>query len=659
MAYSYLTVEFIEIPIENEYLGIDESISGLGLNEIFKNNRVAAMQTIIPPFIIGNKYEMTVEEGISIDNIGVTYTPIGGSVKRVPLSNFPIMDLPSGGYRIEVLSEYPVIIYDIETGNDIAWPYGYFELVGTGKVYSGYISDNYKTALDADYNLNNLFTIQSITGEPDSGLGTVIITANFSNAFFSVPETFPFATITIHNEAQTPIRDVNPDHLVFNVNIEIPNAPFQNLQIISSAESWEISNTLPSWLQISSLSGTGSMTLEVKPKDYSVLNVGQYSYAINVKIGTYLFEVPVTLNVAANIRNPFKKGRLYFTRENIYLGYNSEIVNTYLHLEFKIDVFDINTNVKVTYLRSYDLPLFKGKGEFYVGDIVDSLLNDISKLSDFVPDFKTNYVKKQFKPAEVSISFNERNYSNHSDVLSGSIEMFKMIKGYRPFMTTGDLALLTVAQQEITRITPKSVISTSFVYIGKPRIMVKINNVVVEDFEVDQTVDEIIYSYYRFNNNVKPGDSVEIIIIKGLETRTQRFLVFKNGLESSFLFFENTNGLIEPYEFSGRRRVNSGVKHTTTKKIKNRASYEKKIFTENSQGLTINTGQLLKTDHRVVVSIIRSENVWCSFDGVEGNYISIDSTTTKLINQDTSNSEEDFDIEFNILEDTDASIYPQ
>lgn len=188
--------------------------------------------------------------------------------------------------------------------------------------------------------------------------------------------------------------------------------------------------------------------------------------------------------------------------------------------------------------------------------------------------------------------------------------------------------------------------------------MVKINNKIIEDFEVEDSPDEIIYSYYRFNNNLKPGDLIEIIISKELETRTQRFLVFKNGLESNFLFFENSNGLIEPYEFTGRRRVLSTLKHTTSSKIINRIGYDKKVFTDNTQGLILNTGQLLKTDHKIILSIIRSENVWCAFENADAAYLRIDATTTKLTNQDTNNSEEDFDIEFNILEDTDASIYP-
>jgi hypothetical protein len=63
--------------------------------------------------------------------------------------------------------------------------------------------------------------------------------------------------------------------------------------------------------------------------------------------------------------------------------------------------------------------------------------------------------------------------------------MFKMAKGFKPFMTENQLALLT-AQQEITRITPQSFVGTSFVYFGTPRVIVKKNNAVIDDFEIEE-----------------------------------------------------------------------------------------------------------------------------------------------------------------------------
>lgn len=368
----------------------------------------------------------------------------------------------------------------------------------------------------------------------------------------------------------------------------------------------------------------------------------------------YVETVPVGF-----LENPFSSGNLYFTKALDFLKFNSTTPDTYISFDITIKTFKINTFEPLVYNRTYKMPLFKGKGEFHIGTIVHDLLEEINDLTDFVPHFKTNYYKTQYRPAEITIYFEEIQFGETvSDLVSANLPMFKMAKGYKPFMTDSKLALLTVSQQEVTRITPQSFIGTSFVYFGTPRIVVKKNNRIIEDFEIEPTENQVIYSYFRFLNDVKPGDSIEIIIIKELETRSQRYLVFQNGMESTYFFFENHNGLIEPYEYSGRRRVFTPLKHITTPKFKNLYSYNSKVKTEIEQTMTINTGQLTKTDHRIITAICASLNVWCSLDNPAGPYFKVDSTTSKIANQDTSSNDESFDIEFNILENADASIYP-
>lgn len=69
--------------------------------------------------------------------------------------------------------------------------------------YLGYVNSNYKTAFDLDYNSTNLFTVTSINGEVSSGIGTVIIEANFSGAVFTGASN-DFLDVTIENEVLAP-----------------------------------------------------------------------------------------------------------------------------------------------------------------------------------------------------------------------------------------------------------------------------------------------------------------------------------------------------------------------------------------------------------------------------------------------------------------------
>lgn len=71
--------------------------------------------------------------------------------------------------------------------------------------YEGYVSDYYRTAFNLDFNSGNLYTVQSIRGALNSGLGTVIITAKFSGAVFDGQFSDVSGVIfTIENEPAVP-----------------------------------------------------------------------------------------------------------------------------------------------------------------------------------------------------------------------------------------------------------------------------------------------------------------------------------------------------------------------------------------------------------------------------------------------------------------------
>ena len=550
------------------------------------------------------------------------------------------------------------------TSNQAAIPHFYPDDGINPDRFSGFICENYKDAVNLDANLLGQFTIGWTNGPTNSGIGSVLITANFSDAVFSVDLNSTSAIITIVNEGSVPVDppptyDVTPLSLNFNVVKSVPGTVSQPLTI-TTPSAWTITATLPSWLQLSAVSGSGNSVVNVTPINYSAMVAGDHSFSFNVVTGGETFSITIILTVYDFIQNPFLPGKLYFTQELDYLKFSSITPGTYIDFTIEIKVFKINTYEPIIYNRTYKFPLFQGKGDFHIGTLVHNLFEEIQELSDFIPDLKTNYYKRQYRPAEITVSFEEKTFGTTvPGLISIDMPMFKMVKGFKPFTTEGELTLLTVAQQEITRITPKSIIGTSFIYVGTPRIVVKKNNVIIEDFTISPVANQVIYSYFRFINKLKSGDSIDIIIVNGLETRTSRFLVFQNGLENTYFFFENNNQMLEPFEFSGRRRVSSPLKHTTTPKFKNLYAYDKKVDTDVKQTFIVNTGQLGKADHRIITALSASLNVWCSFDNPDGPYFKVDATTTKIDNQDTSTSEEDQNVEFNILENANASIYPR
>jgi hypothetical protein len=94
-----------------------------------------------------------------------------------------------------------VLLVDVLTLNYISWQYGSF-ISGSG--YSSFISTNYRSAFNLDYNSSSLFTVTSFNGSSNSGTGTVVIVANYANANFVLNNNTSGATVTIENQALVP-----------------------------------------------------------------------------------------------------------------------------------------------------------------------------------------------------------------------------------------------------------------------------------------------------------------------------------------------------------------------------------------------------------------------------------------------------------------------
>lgn len=111
-------------------------------------------------------------------------------------------------------------------------------------IYSGFISQFFKTAFNLDYNTSNLFTVTVTNGPTASGLGTVTIEANYLNAIFEEVHTPPCINLTIQNEDYVAPFEI--DSIQFS---EASTNPCQNVQVsVTTSELIDqvISPVLPS-----------------------------------------------------------------------------------------------------------------------------------------------------------------------------------------------------------------------------------------------------------------------------------------------------------------------------------------------------------------------------------------------------------------------------
>lgn len=450
---------------------------------------------------------------------------------------------------------------------------------------------------------------------------------------------------------------VTPNNLNFYVTVGA-NLPASQTVSVLSADPWEVISNLPEWLSVSQLSGSGNATLIFTPSNFQNLPEGQYIHEMSISDGTNVIVITITMNLKVFLASPFVTGKLHFTKDLNYLNFISQNNGIYVQLTVNLKVFKNKTYEEVDYERVYSIPLSDKKGHFHLGTIVHDLFDEIEKFTDFVTELSGNYFSTGYKPAVVSIAYEEKQYVTTfivPELISGSITGILFVKGVSPFITQNQLSLLTAQQQFLSRISKNSVIGINFTHSGTPTVLVKRNNTVIDT----QTLTafgsgRFIYNYYRFENDFKVGDLIEVFVADGENSRSHRYLVHYDGVESTFFFFENQHGVFEPFELIGRRRISSNYKHTLNSRYKNLFAFDEKLKTVNLQSFVINSGTIHPEDHRILDYMIKSEKVWCSFTGPNGNYVRVNCTSTKNLVSDTASNNYDSDVEFQILENTDA-----
>lgn len=109
--------------------------------------------------------------------------------------------------------------------------------------YLGFISENYKDAVNLDANATNLFTVEWTNGAINSGIGTVKITANYPNAVFVVDFNDCGAVTTIQNDSVPPF---NISEIIFE-ETEFNKCQFVKVSVETSVLATEIIQPIASF----------------------------------------------------------------------------------------------------------------------------------------------------------------------------------------------------------------------------------------------------------------------------------------------------------------------------------------------------------------------------------------------------------------------------
>jgi hypothetical protein len=541
--------------------------------------------------------------------------------------------------------------------------------------YKGYSSTNYKNALNLDVNSTNLFTITWDEGTEDLGLGTVVITANFDNAVFSVVTNTATADILITNEnppdpidPPDPTFSFTPSSLTF-VHKQNGPRPIQNVTM--TGNSWRIiakpyfilSSSTPgvAIVPITDSSGTylialgsGNATVGIALDVYYDSEVvfapadlsGSFNILKdNVQFGVINYTVSVT-RLSDFFQIPYAEGQKAFTLDPVFFNFQSANTNTYFQFDALIKTYDFFTNELTENFIPQKVVLFKGKSKVNLGQIIHRLMRKFSEVNETL---------LQYKYAKLQLTVSENLILDDSVVREGISSEIPFVAGLSRGIT--DFGFLEFNPK------PNRVTKNSFAYlnilipVGSYELKTFKNGMLINTEALPTNSTTTLCKKVVFNTYTQ-GDVIEFVLDlvdeNNEDAPKKTFCMFPPGMYSNHIVWENEFKLQSAIECTGKGSLDPKLEFQSQKVYKNLVETLEHLSSSKEVKLYIDTGWLLLTDIDTVESLMRTKRAWL----IQGDKrISLRPIREKLPPQDYDNELISFPLEFTINRAYDEETY--
>ncbi|MDR6844537.1 hypothetical protein [Flavobacterium granuli] len=542
--------------------------------------------------------------------------------------------------------------------------------------YDGYTSDNYVSAFNSDYNSEDLFSLSSYSGPESEGKGTVIITANYPGALFSVVLETADVTITITEGDDEPIDPEDPPPTfsftpVSMAFVHQQNVPSPTQLITLTGDLWKVKSkpnfilgtSSPGVTIVSVTDGTGTYFV-ASGSGNAIVGVGLSEYydsdAIftgvdlagtfeilknNVHFGNINYTVSVS-RLSDFFETPYTIGQKAFTLDPVFFKFQSENVGTYFQFNALINTYDFFTEELYENLIPQKVVLFKGKSEVNLGRLIHRLMRNF-------PDVNDNLEQYKFTKLQVTVS--EKLFLDDSVVRSGTSADIHFVAGLsRYFENYGFLEF----NPKPNRVTQKS-----FAYLN---ILIPAGSFELRTFKNGDLIATVVLPTDATTTlckkvtfeNFKQGDVIEYVIDLVGEVNEdapkKAFYIFPNSYYSNMIVWENEFKVQSAIECTGTAVLDPDLEYQSQKVYKNLVEALEHLSTSKEVKMFIDTGWLLFTDIDTIESLMRSKRVWL----VQGEKrISLRPIGKKLPKQDYEAETISFPLEFTINRAYDEETY--
>lgn len=467
---------------------------------------------------------------------------------------------------------------------------------------------------------NGTFQVSVTPSGLNAGTHTTNVTVNDG----VTTKTLSVSLIVSEPDTGTDYLYVAPNYLNFGYTISGIIPPFKRVELNSSGN-WS-ATTNKSWIKLVTSSGTSGVgVLEIGLQNLSGLTIGSYNGIVTITVGSIVKTVNVNLSVYAFAQELLQSFTNYFTEEDNIIEVSSGRYDTHLSISVS------STFEGIIYDVPYAIPFYQGSAKKRIGLEAKKIIGmrpfvGLSNASVFIP----------YKPVLLNISIKEKELFSETVTQEIQLENIRFIKGYKP---TNDW--ISDLPRKVY-LTTKGILLFSFLSNYKTANSLEISGAINKKYNVSNEYNEFYSAILPLENeNLKVGD---IINVTALSTSIQ-IQIKPDGVDHSFVFWENQWGCWDAFEFTGEFTESSNIKQTSFSFRKNHNQKETKVLDITDKRMyKVNTGWIY-TDNEVqtLQKMLLSKNIYLMKNN---RLVKVKSSNKGLVISKTNKFLKSFDLKF-------------
>lgn len=412
------------------------------------------------------------------------------------------------------------------------------------------------------------------------------------------------------------------------------------------------------WLEIYEVPDPAVVVTKFLIKPIPTANMAEGYYEDTIVVSSTIDGVFVQKTIAISyelqgfVASPYNSDDFFFTLENESVNFATATLDSHLTLDLTVKTFDYDTyQPKVTVLP-YKIPLFKNRGSLNIASIVGRLMDQIKTY--------TANSAPQYKPAIAS-------YTTKEIAVDGSVLQeltvsdIKFVVGRKPNELVNNAGILQQNHTN-TRITAKGFAFINMLLpFGNYLVDIIINNEVFQTYGFTIDTSNIYCRKLDFAPlNISPGSVVDFRVntegamSHGVNYITKRFLCFPDGLNSTFIVWQENNNLKNVLEFTGEFKAETDIENIFHNYRTNNTDLLEKISSSKTGRFQIDTGWILKSEHVTIESLMLSKKAWIVINGESLQMVPL---SKQLGSSDSTKGLISYVVEFQLNKSHDAQVY--